>query len=74
MSLPTRKMGNSTATAIGYGSLGITAKPTPMKFLDTLYESECTNWDNRSGTPDECFLCGEPEYIKECIKTSLKTL
>ncbi|KZT18982.1 Aldo/keto reductase [Neolentinus lepideus HHB14362 ss-1] len=53
MFLPTRKIGNDTVTAIGYGSLGIgsvvygQADPEEerLKFLDTLYESGCTNWD-----------------------------
>jgi len=50
--LPTRKIGNSNVTAIGWGSMGLSAfygQPLPdeqrFKVLDAIYESGCTNWD-----------------------------
>ncbi|KAH9846265.1 Aldo/keto reductase [Lenzites betulinus] len=52
MSLPTRKIGDSKVTAIGFGAMGIAAfysttlsEEDRMKLLDALYESGCTNWD-----------------------------
>ncbi|TFY56508.1 hypothetical protein EVG20_g8898 [Dentipellis fragilis] len=50
--LPTRKIGDTEVTAIGYGAMGIAAyygPPMPdedrFKVLDALYERGCTNWD-----------------------------
>ncbi|KAI0777386.1 Aldo/keto reductase [Trametes elegans] len=50
--LPTRKIGDANVTAIGYGAMGIAAAygdklpdEERFKFLDTLYELGCTNWD-----------------------------
>ncbi|OSD02680.1 Aldo/keto reductase [Trametes coccinea BRFM310] len=52
MPLPTRKIGTSDVSAIGYGAMGIAAfydKPMPdeerFKVLDAVYESGCTFWD-----------------------------
>ncbi|KAI0832053.1 Aldo/keto reductase [Trametes gibbosa] len=52
MSLPTRKIGDSKVTALGFGAMGIAAyyattlsDEDRMKLLDALYESGCKNWD-----------------------------
>ncbi|KAL1941876.1 hypothetical protein VTO73DRAFT_6876 [Trametes versicolor] len=52
MPLPTRKIGQTDVTAIGYGAMGISVfYGTPktdeegMKILDAVYENGCTNWD-----------------------------
>ncbi|KIM79230.1 hypothetical protein PILCRDRAFT_823831 [Piloderma croceum F 1598] len=52
MSLPTRKIGTTPVSAIGYGAMGLSgmySKPMPdeecLKFLDTVYASGCTFWD-----------------------------
>lgn len=50
--LPTRKLGDTQVTAIGWGGMGISTAygPTPpdedrLAFLDALYASGCTFWD-----------------------------
>ncbi|KAI0707542.1 Aldo/keto reductase [Cerioporus squamosus] len=50
--LPTRKIGNTEVTAIGYGAMNIAAaygdvlsEENRFKLLDTVYELSCTNWD-----------------------------
>lgn len=65
MSLPTRKIGKDSVTAIGYEAPGISAfygKTLPdeerFKFLDTLYESGCTNWDTANVNLDSEELIG----------------
>jgi aryl-alcohol dehydrogenase-like predicted oxidoreductase len=69
--LPTRKIGSTNVTAVGYGGMGISVAYGAAKsdeerlavrrastrfpshrahlrsqFLDTLYETGCTNWDS----------------------------
>ncbi|KAI0266189.1 Aldo/keto reductase [Gloeopeniophorella convolvens] len=50
--LPTRKIGTTDVTAIGFGAMGVSAfygatlpEEEGLKFLDAVYESGCTNWD-----------------------------
>ncbi|EPQ53765.1 Aldo/keto reductase [Gloeophyllum trabeum ATCC 11539] len=71
--LPTRKIGQDVVTAIGYGAMGIAAfygKPLPdeelsvglklcHQFLDTLFESGCTNWDTANVYHDSEELLGK---------------
>jgi len=52
MSLPTRKIGKSQVTAIGFGTMGLSAfygspgsDEERLEFLDALYASGCTFWD-----------------------------
>ncbi|THH00720.1 hypothetical protein EW026_g1867 [Hermanssonia centrifuga] len=54
MSLPTRKIGNTDVTAIGFGAMGLgtissygptTSMEERLALLDAVYESGCTNWD-----------------------------
>ncbi|KAJ3524638.1 hypothetical protein NM688_g8526 [Phlebia brevispora] len=52
MPLPTRKIGNTDVTALGYGCMGIATaygQPLPdeerLKLLDAVYDAGCTNWD-----------------------------
>ncbi|KIM85447.1 hypothetical protein PILCRDRAFT_817469, partial [Piloderma croceum F 1598] len=52
MSLPTRKIGTSAVSSIGYGAMGLAGvygKPMPdkerLKLLDAVYASGCTFWD-----------------------------
>ncbi|KZV67259.1 Aldo/keto reductase [Peniophora sp. CONT] len=66
MSLPTRKIGNTDVTAIGYGAMGIAAfygqvqsDEERFKFLDALYESGCTNWDTADIYGDSEDLIGK---------------
>ncbi|KAI0059690.1 Aldo/keto reductase, partial [Artomyces pyxidatus] len=63
--LPTRKIGNTDVTAIGYGAMGIAAyygDPLPdeerLKILDAVYESGCTNWDTADLYKDSEDLIG----------------
>jgi len=70
MSLPTRKIGNSQVTAIGYGAMGLSAfygaivsDEERLKFLDALYASGCTFWD----TAD---LYGDSEELLGNLTTS----
>ncbi|KAI0247979.1 Aldo/keto reductase [Lactifluus subvellereus] len=53
--LPTRKIGNTDVTAIGYGTMGISinygaplSDEEAFQILDAVYESGCTNWDTAS--------------------------
>ncbi|KAI0057316.1 Aldo/keto reductase [Artomyces pyxidatus] len=64
--LPTRKIGNTDVTAIGYGAMGIAAyygEPLPdeerFKILDAVYESGCTNWDTADDYLDSEDLIGK---------------
>jgi aryl-alcohol dehydrogenase-like predicted oxidoreductase len=52
MSLPTRKIGNTQVTAIGWGGMGLSVTTPKLpdeerfKFLDELYATGCTFWDS----------------------------
>ncbi|KAI0360383.1 Aldo/keto reductase [Trametes cingulata] len=66
MPLPTRKLGDSDVTAIGYGAMGISAfygKPLPdeerFKVLDAVYENGCTFWDTADRYADSEELIGK---------------
>jgi len=66
MSLPTRKIGNSQVTAIGYGAMGLSAfygaivsDEERLKFLDALYASGCTFWDTADLYGDSEELLGK---------------
>ncbi|KAI0664869.1 Aldo/keto reductase [Cubamyces menziesii] len=66
MPLPTRKVGASDVTAIGYGAMGISAfygKPLPdeerFKVLDAVYENGCTFWDTANIYADSEELIGK---------------
>ncbi|KZV64168.1 Aldo/keto reductase [Peniophora sp. CONT] len=66
MSLPTRKIGNTDVTAIGYGAMGIAGfygqaqdDKERFKMLDAVYESGCTNWDTADIYNDSEDLIGE---------------
>ncbi|TFY80910.1 hypothetical protein EWM64_g3103 [Hericium alpestre] len=63
--LPTRKIGSTDVTAIGYGAMGIasyygTFPPDSerLKLLDALYERGCTNWDTADVYGDSEELIG----------------
>ncbi|PSR87078.1 hypothetical protein PHLCEN_2v5248 [Hermanssonia centrifuga] len=65
-SLPTRKIGNTEVTAIGWGGMGLSAfysKPLPdeerFKLLDAVYERGCTNWDTADVYGDNEDLIGQ---------------
>jgi len=65
MSLPTRKIGISAVSAIGYGAMGLSGvygKPMPneerFKLLDTVYASGCTFWDTADVYQDNEDLIG----------------
>ncbi|KAI0313888.1 NADP-dependent oxidoreductase domain-containing protein [Amylostereum chailletii] len=52
MSLPTRKIGTTPVSAIGYGGMGLSicygvvpSDEERLAFLDSLYERGCTYWD-----------------------------
>jgi len=66
MSLPIRKIGDSSVTAIGYGAMGIASaygKPLPdderIKLLDAVYASGCTFWDTADIYGDSEELIGK---------------
>ncbi|KAI0775273.1 Aldo/keto reductase [Trametes elegans] len=66
MPLPTRKIGTSDVTALGYGAMGISAfygKPLPdeerFKVLDAVYENGCTFWDTADRYADSEELIGK---------------
>ncbi|KAH9901325.1 Aldo/keto reductase [Cubamyces lactineus] len=66
MPLPTRKVGTSSVSAIGYGAMGISAfygKPLPdeerFKVLDAVYENGCTFWDTANIYADSEELIGK---------------
>ncbi|KAI0266188.1 Aldo/keto reductase [Gloeopeniophorella convolvens] len=70
---PTRKIGTTDVTAIGYGSMGVSAfygtalpQDEGFKILDAVYESGCTNWD----TAD--VYGGSEELIGEWFKRTGK--
>ncbi|KAI0063928.1 Aldo/keto reductase [Artomyces pyxidatus] len=66
LKLPTRKIGTTDVTAIGYGAMGIAAfygDPLPdeerLKILDAVYEAGCTNWDTADIYKDSEDLIGK---------------
>lgn len=66
MSLPTRKIGTTDVSAIGYGAMGIsTAYGKPLsddvrlEILDAAYESGCTNWDTADVYADSEDIIGK---------------
>jgi len=66
MSVASRKIGNTSVSAIGYGAMGIAGfygKPLPdeerFKILDAVYESGCTNWDTADVYGDSEELIGK---------------
>ncbi|KDQ50793.1 hypothetical protein JAAARDRAFT_164409 [Jaapia argillacea MUCL 33604] len=66
MSLPTRKIGNTDVTAIGYGAMGIAAfygtvesDEERFKVFDALLEKGCTNWDTANVYADSEELIGK---------------
>ncbi|KAF8492232.1 NADP-dependent oxidoreductase domain-containing protein [Russula emetica] len=63
--LPTRRVGQTEVSAIGYGAMGIssyygTAPPDPERFkmLDAVYAAGCTNWDTADVYGDSEELIG----------------
>jgi len=63
--LPTRKVGDTEVSAIGYGAMGISsyygsAPPDEERFklLDAVYEAGCTNWDTADVYGDSEELIG----------------
>ncbi|KAF7790306.1 hypothetical protein EIP86_001260 [Pleurotus ostreatoroseus] len=66
MVLPTRKIGSTEVSAIGYGAMGISVgygDPLPdeerLKLLDAVYERGCTNWDTADMYGDSEELLGK---------------
>ncbi|KZV67260.1 Aldo/keto reductase [Peniophora sp. CONT] len=66
MSFPTRKIGNTDVSAVGYGAMGIAAfygqvesDEERFKMLDAVYESGCTNWDTADVYGDSEDLIGK---------------
>ena len=64
--LPTRKIGSHTVSAIGYGCMGISAmygKPLPdeerFKVLDAVYENGVNHWDTADIYGDSEELLGK---------------
>ncbi|GJE96764.1 aldo/keto reductase [Phanerochaete sordida] len=64
--LPTRRIGDVDVSAIGYGTMGLSAfyGPIPsdeerLKLLDTIYESGCTFWDTANMYGDSEDLLGQ---------------
>ncbi|KAH9970179.1 Aldo/keto reductase [Lactifluus volemus] len=64
--LPTRKVGETEVSAIGYGAMGISsyygaAAPDEERFklLDAVYEAGCTNWDTADVYGDSEELIGK---------------
>ena len=66
MSLPTRKIGETEVSAIGYGAMGISiaygdALPDEERFklLDAVYERGCTHWDTSDAYADSEEVLGK---------------
>jgi aryl-alcohol dehydrogenase-like predicted oxidoreductase len=66
MSLPTRKIGSTDVSAIGFGAMGISAfygsvesDEERFKVLDAAYESGCTFWDTADVYNDSEDLIGK---------------
>lgn len=66
MVIPTRKIGSTEVSAIGYGAMGISVgygDPLPdeerLKVLDAVYERGCTNWDTADVYGDSEELLGK---------------
>ncbi|EKM51942.1 uncharacterized protein PHACADRAFT_262363 [Phanerochaete carnosa HHB-10118-sp] len=64
--LPTRTIGDTQVTAVGFGVMGLSvaySKPLPdeerLKLLDTVYEHGCTNWDTADVYSDNEELLGK---------------
>ncbi|KAK9720391.1 Aldo-keto reductase str7 [Basidiobolus ranarum] len=65
--LPSRKIGDSEVSALGYGAMGIGgaaygsagSDEERFQFLDTLFESGCTNWDTADLYRDSEELIGK---------------
>ncbi|OBZ78307.1 Aldo-keto reductase yakc [NADP(+)] [Grifola frondosa] len=75
MPLPTRKIGSTDVTAIGYGAMGIAAfygAPLPdeerFKVLDAVYDSGCRMWDTADRYADSEVLIGN--WLKRTGKRS----
>ncbi|KAI0336645.1 Aldo/keto reductase [Cubamyces sp. BRFM 1775] len=71
--LPTRKIGNHSVSALGYGAMvlgGAYAPKLPdeerFKVLDTLYESGYTNWDTADVYGDNEDMLGEWCAVGTC--------
>ena len=66
MSLPTRKIGDTQVTAVGWGSMGLSIaygevapEEERLKFLDDLYASGCWFWDTADVYGDSEELLGK---------------
>ncbi|EIW51644.1 Aldo/keto reductase [Trametes versicolor FP-101664 SS1] len=66
MSLPTRKIGNTDVSAIGFGAMSIAAyyattigEEERFKLFDAAYESGCTNWDTADAYGDSEISIGK---------------
>ncbi|KAI0765200.1 Aldo/keto reductase [Fomes fomentarius] len=66
MAAPTRKIGDSEVSSIGYGAMGIAAyydtvlpDEERLKVLDGVYESGCTHWDTADVYADSEQLIGK---------------
>lgn len=66
MSFPTRKIGNDSVSAIGFGAMGIStfygkteSNEERFKVLDAAYEQGCTFWDTADIYGDSEELIGE---------------
>ncbi|KAI0042050.1 Aldo/keto reductase [Auriscalpium vulgare] len=73
--LPTRKIGNTEVSAVGYGAMGIAGfygevppDEERFKILDAVYESGCTNWDTADVYMDSEDLIGK--WLKRTGKRS----
>ncbi|OJT15671.1 Aldo-keto reductase yakc [NADP(+)] [Trametes pubescens] len=75
MALPTRKIGDSNVTALGFGTMGIAAyyattigEEERFKLLDAVYESGCTNLDTADAYGDSEISIGK--WLKKTGKRS----
>lgn len=66
MSFPTRKIGTTEVSAIGYGAMGISVAygdilpdEERLKLLDAVYDRGCTNWDTADVYGDSEDLLGK---------------
>ncbi|CAL1702794.1 unnamed protein product [Somion occarium] len=65
--LPTRKIGNTDVTAIGFGAVGLSlqlygqppSEEERLKLLDAVYENGCLNWDTADVYSDSEELLGK---------------
>ena len=72
MPLPTRKIGSSNVTAIGYGAMGIAGAygavapdEERLQLLDEIYDRGCTFWDTADIYFDSEDLIGK-WYVFSC--------